>query len=201
MRPTPARSPLAALTAAVACVAVPLGGACTTTSAVALQPARVAVSQHLPGTIRVEATGSSRRGGLGPRAITGEDLAAAVRGTLLGSHACDGVVEQGVSDHLLRVEVLDLWSSEPQLDMEATLTARWTLFDGDGRVATWQEVVKTAGKATTFDSGMVEDRARMAIEDATRKNLEAGVARLTAAAASLPTPMAAPTPAASEQPR
>ena len=95
----------------VVCLAAALGPACTTTSAVALQPTKVVATQHVPGTIRVEATGSSRRGGIGPRAITGDDLAAAIRGTLLASNLCDGVVESGVSDHLLRVEVIDLWSS------------------------------------------------------------------------------------------
>jgi hypothetical protein len=151
---------------------------CTTTSAIELQPAVVKVQHRLAGTVRVEATGSARRGGIGPRAITGDDLAVALRATLLGSSLCDGVVEEGSADHVLRVEVVDVWSSELQLDMEASVSARWTLLDGEGRVARWQELVKTRGKATTFESGMVEERAQMALESAARKNIEEGFARL-----------------------
>jgi len=176
LRTAPTR-PMAARHLALALAA--LGGlGCTTTSAVELQPAEVKVQQRLVGTVLVEATGSARRGGIGPRAITGEDLGAALRATLLGSALCDGVVEAGAADHVLRVEVIDLWASELQLDMEASMTARWTLLDGAGRVAVWEEVVKTRGKATTFDSGMVEERSQMALEAAARKNLEEGFARL-----------------------
>jgi hypothetical protein len=174
---TPNTRSKASLCAALALAALGSVG-CTTTSALELQPAEVKVQHRLAGTVRVEAKGSGRRGGIGPRAITADDLAAAQRGTLLGSSHCDGVVEQGSADHVLRVEVIDLWGSELQLDMEASLSARWTLLDGEGRVAVWQELVKTRGKATTFDSGMVEERAQMALEAAARKNIEEGFARL-----------------------
>jgi hypothetical protein len=49
---------------------------------------------------------------------------------------------------------------------------------GEGRVARWQEVVKTKGKATTMDAGMVEERAQMALEAAARTNIEEGFKRL-----------------------
>jgi hypothetical protein len=151
---------------------------CTTASAVALQPGRVTVQTPLQGTVRVDAVGSSRRAGIGPRAVRSEDLAHAVRGTLLASNACQGVVESGAADHVLRVEIVDIVGSELQLDMEAAVVARWTLFDPTGRVASWQETITTHGKANTFDAGMVEDRARMALEQATRTNITEGVTRL-----------------------
>lgn len=152
--------------------------ACVTASAVALQPTRVTVQVPLEGTVRVDAVGSARRGGVGPRALRSADLAAAVRGTLLASSFCQGVVESGAANHVLRVEVVSLEGSDLQLDMEATMSARWTLLDSAGRVARWEELVTTHGKATTFDAQMVEDRARLALEAATRKNIEEGLARL-----------------------
>ncbi|MEZ6013731.1 MAG: hypothetical protein R3F49_01340 [Planctomycetota bacterium] len=160
---------------------LPLAGvtaSCTTASAIALQPTKVEVQRPLNGTVRVEATGSARRAGIGSRAIGSDDLAHAVRGTLLASALSSGVVEGGEADHLLRVEVLSVERSDLQLDMQAAISVRWTLLDGAGRVARWEETVTTLGKATTFDAGMVEDRARMALESATRKNIEEGLRRL-----------------------
>jgi len=178
----------AAAALALLLLPLPLSG-CTTTSAVELQPVSVQVEHRLTGTVRVEATGSARRAGVGPRSISGADLTAALEATLVASALCDGVVQDGRADHVLRVEVQEAWTSEPQLDMAARVTARWSLFDGSARVLRWQDVVQTKGRATTFDADMLEDRTRMALEDAMRKNLTEGFARL-GRRAELATPLA-----------
>ncbi len=176
--------------AALALLLTPLVS-CTTTSAVELQPVSVQVEHRLVGTVRVEATGSARRAGVGPRSIGGGDLAEALAATLLASNLCDGVVQDGTADHVLRVEVQEAWTSEPQLDMAARVTARWSLFDGNARVLRWQDSVQTKGRATTFDADMVEDRTSKALEDAMRNNLTEGFKRL-GRRAELATPLARP---------
>jgi len=164
--------------------------ACTTTSAVNLQPARVSVVRPVEGTLRVEATGSPRRAGIGSRAIASDALAAAVRGALLESNACAGIADSGPADQILRVEVASLETTEPGLDMEAELEMRWTLLDTAGQVARWQELVRTTAKTNTFDADTFEARGRMAVELAVRRNIEQGLAGLTRGGDLTPAPSA-----------
>lgn len=176
----PLQSGAAIVVALAAVLGSGLGSGCAAVQVESIVPTTVEVEQHHAGTVRVDASGSPRRAAIGPRRVGAEPLAAAVRSAVLDSGVFAGVVEEGPADHVLRVAAVNAETSEPQLDMTARTSMRWTLLDSDGRVARWERMITTTGKASTFDARMVEERTRMALESSVRANVAEGIRRLGA---------------------
>ena len=155
-----------------------LCAACTTVESVNLVPSRVAVARQHAGTLHVEAQGTDRSWGVGPRRVSAEDLAQAVTAAVLESELFAAVGPLAGADWRLSVSIAELTDPEAGLDMEVVATLRWRLTDATGTTVRWEAPITTEAIARPDDALDFGDRERIATERALAENLRQGIERL-----------------------
>ncbi|MEM8713220.1 MAG: hypothetical protein AAGG01_19930, partial [Planctomycetota bacterium] len=131
------------------------------------------------GTVRIDASGSTRQGFIGRRLVESEALEAAVRESVLSAGLFDEVVNSGSADRILSVTVDRIDEPEIGLDMTCEVALRWRLMSGDGVRTFWEEVITTKETITTYNEMDSSKRGMRSIEAALRSNLKRGIVRLS----------------------
>ncbi len=171
------RSPLVSI-AAAACGLLATG--CTTTSSLELTPRTVQVEHQNFASVQVNATGTGRTFGLGPRKVGSSDLEQAVRTAVLEAGLFQEVALTGGADWILEVTVERLNLSEPGLTMTTDAALRWRLIDVNTDRVRWETLIKESAKAEPEDSPDFGERGKRSIERAIAANVAEGVRRMGA---------------------
>jgi len=133
-----------------------------------IQPQKLEIERSHPLRVTVTATSSPSGMILGPR-ITAEDLGEAIRTCITSSELFLPATE-GEAELQLHAEVLELTEGELSVDCEADVRVRWSLAR-PGCEAHWTKTIQTDYTAHVFNTDTSEDRVRVAIRRATRKNI------------------------------
>lgn len=168
------------LLVSAALVGVLLAHGCATVSSSVMVPQDVRIERALGGSVRIEATGTPRRAYIARPLVQDDALAGAVREAVTVAGLFDEVVEGSArADRVLSVALEDLREPELGLDQTCRATMRWRLLTGDGRSVLWEEAITTDLTVHSFEQVDAEERARMAIEGALRRNIQRGLMSLS----------------------
>lgn len=173
MRPTPILLASALVTGAL------LAHGCATVSSAAMVPDRtVEVERALGGAVRVEASGSPRRGFVGRSLVSGDELTKAVRMSVMQAGLFDEIAESGDADQVLTVAIEHIEEPEVGLDQTCEVALRWRLSSGDRSRTIWEELITTRETVTTYQEIDSHRRTDRAIQEALQANLRRGITKL-----------------------
>ncbi|MBU1364417.1 MAG: hypothetical protein KKE51_11395 [Gammaproteobacteria bacterium] len=162
------------LLAAVALTLV-LGGCASPADRAAMTPQNLTVSKHHPYSLRVQTGGGAETGTMDSSNISNADLKAAIEDAVVRSKLFTSIVQGSNGDYELSVRLTSL--SKPTfggtftVDMETA----WSLTKTSDHSVALRKSVKTSGTATMSDAFAGVTRLRMAVEAATRNNIEQGL--------------------------
>ena len=156
------------------CTGLLLAVACSGVPSASIVPEDLRLATTQPGGVRIEAEGSGRQLGVGPRVITSANLEQALEDTLTLAGVFSEVLEEGEGEWLLKVDVSEIESSDWSLEMYGDAVLVWRLMRGETGELVAQREIKTRGRARTEDTRDVEQRGKIAMQKALRENLTEG---------------------------
>jgi hypothetical protein len=160
---------------AIAASALVLGGCATPADRAAMTPQNLTLSKHHPYSLGVQTSGGAETGAMDSSNVANADLKAAIEAAVSQSKLFKTVVQGGNGDYELSVRLTSL--SKPlfggtfTVDMETA----WSLTKISDRSVALRKSVKSSGTATMSDAFAGVTRLRMAVEAATRNNIEQGL--------------------------
>lgn len=152
-----------------------LGGCASPADRAAMTPQNLTVSKHHPYSLRVQTGGGAETGAMDSSNVSDADLKAAIEDAVVRSKLFTTIVQGSNGDYELSVRLTSL--SKPvfggtfTVDMETA----WSLTKTSDRSVALRKSVKTSGTATMSDAFAGITRLRMAVEAATRNNIEQGL--------------------------
>lgn len=164
---------------AIAAFALVLGGCASPADRSAMTPQNITVSKHFPHSLRVQTSGGAETGAMDSSNVSDADLKAAIEDAIAQSKLFKTIVQGSNGDYELSVRVVSL--SKPlfggtfTVDMETA----WSLTKASDRSVALRKSVKSSGTATMSDAFAGVTRLRMAVEAATRNNIEQGLKAVT----------------------
>ncbi|PKO36967.1 MAG: hypothetical protein CVU33_15660 [Betaproteobacteria bacterium HGW-Betaproteobacteria-6] len=160
---------------AVVALTLLLGGCASPADRAAMTPQNLTVSKHYPYSLRVQTGGGAETGAMDSSNVSDADLKAAIEDAVVHSKLFTTIVQGSNGDYELSVRLTSL--SKPvfggtfTVDMETA----WSLTKTSDRSVALRKSVKTSGTATMGDAFAAVTRLRMAVEAATRNNIEQGL--------------------------
>jgi len=151
-----------------------LGGCATQATNVAMVPETIDTTNKHPGTVSIAVSGGSDAMGKIPNENFKQALADAITKSQVFSKVIDGTS----GNYLLTVAMSNLQQPLMAIDMTVKVEAGWTLKRASGETV-WQESILTEHTATMSDSVAGLTRMRLATEGAARKNIAAGLAKIS----------------------
>lgn len=157
---------------AIAAFALILGGCASPADRSAMTPKNITVSKHFPHSLRVQTSGGAETGAMDSSNVSDADLKAAIEDAIAQSKLFKTIVQGSNGDYELSVRVVSL--SKPlfggtfTVDMETA----WSVTKVSDRSVALRKSVKSSGTATMSDAFAGVTRLRMAVETATRNNIE-----------------------------
>lgn len=152
-----------------------LGGCASPADRAAMTPQNLTISKHHPYSLRVQTGGGAETGAMDSSNVSNADLKAAIEDAVVSSKLFTTIVQGSNGDYELSVRLTSL--SKPvfggtfTVDMETA----WSLTRTSDRSVALRKSVKTSGTATMSDAFAGVTRLRMAVEAATRNNIEQGL--------------------------
>lgn len=133
------------------------------------------IAKHHPYAVSVNTTGGSETGALDSSNVSNEDLKAALETSIADSRLFKQVIQGKGGDYELNVAVVQLDKPMFGASFTVRLETAWTLTKvGDHSVAMRKAIV-SSHTASMSDSLLGVTRLRLAVEGATRKNIEEGL--------------------------
>jgi ABC-type uncharacterized transport system auxiliary subunit len=160
---------------AIAAFALILGGCASPADRSAMTPQNLTVNKHYPYSLRVQTSGGAQTGAMDSSNISDADLKAAIEDAVSQSKLFMGIVQGSNGDYELSVRLSSL--SKPlfggtfTVDMETA----WSLIKASDHSVLMRKSVKSTGTATMSDAFAAVTRLRMAVEAASRNNIEQGL--------------------------
>ena len=160
---------------AITALALILGGCASPADRSAMTPQNLTVSKHYPYSLRVQTSGGAETGAMDSSNVSDADLKAAIEDAVVQSKLFKAIVQGSNGDYELSVRLTTL--SKPvfggtfTVDMETA----WSLTKASDRSVVMRKSVKSSGVATMGDAFAGVTRLRMAVEAATRNNIEQGL--------------------------
>ena len=170
---SPAFRPQALL--AIATFALILGGCASPADRAAMTPQNITVSKHYPHSLRVQTSGGAETGAMDSSNVSNADLKAAIEDAIAQSKLFKSIVQGGNGDYELSVRVTSL--SKPLFGGTFTveMESAWSLTKTSDHAVLMRKSVKSSGTATMSDAFAGVTRLRMAVEAASRNNIEQGL--------------------------
>lgn len=156
-------------------LALILGGCASPADRAAMTPQNLTISKHHPYSLHVQTGGGAETGAMDSSNVSNADLKAAIEDAVVSSKLFTTIVQGSNGDYELSVRLISL--SKPvfggtfTVDMETA----WSLTKTSDRSVALRKSVKTSGTATMSDAFAGVTRLRMAVEAATRNNIEQGL--------------------------
>ena len=159
----------------IAAFALMLGGCASPADRSAMTPQNIVLSKHYPYSLGVLTHGGSETGAMDSSNIANADLKAAIEAAVTESKLFKTVVQSNDGDYELSVRVTSL--SKPLFGGTFTvdLETAWSLTKVSDRSVAMRKSVKSTGTATMSDALAGVTRLRMAVEAASRNNIEQGL--------------------------
>lgn len=171
----------ASLLVSAALTGVLLAHGCSTVSASLMVPEDVRIERVLGGSVRIDASGTGKRGFVGRPLVKSQALAHAVEEAVMSAGLFDEVADFGVVDRVLAVTIERLDEPEVGLDQTSAVAMRWRLMTGDRSRTIWEELIRTEETIDSFDELDSENRSSMAIQAALKANIKRGIERMSRA--------------------
>lgn len=160
---------------AIAASILILGACASPADRSAMTPQNLIISKHHPYSLGVQTSGGAETGALDSSNIANADLKAAIELAVTQSQLFKRIVSGNDGDYELSVRVISL--SKPlfggtfTVDMETA----WSLTKVSDRLVAMRKSVKSSGTATMSDAFAAVTRLRLAVEAASRNNIEQGI--------------------------
>lgn len=160
---------------AIAASILILGACASPADRSAMTPQNLIISKHHPYSLGVQTSGGAETGALDSSNIANADLKAAIELAVTQSQLFKRIVSGNDGDYELSVRVISL--SKPlfggtfTVDMETA----WSLTKVSDRSVAMRKSVKSSGTATMSDAFAAVTRLRLAVEAASRNNIEQGI--------------------------
>lgn len=160
---------------AIATFALILGGCASPADRAAMTPQNLTVSKHYPHSLGVQTSGGAQTGAMDSSNVSDADLKAAIEDAVSQSKLFKTIVQGNNGDYELSVRVTSL--SKPLFGGTFTveMETAWSLTKTSDRSVVMRKSVKSTGTATMSDAFAGVTRLRMAVEAATRNNIEQGI--------------------------
>ena len=160
---------------AIAALALFLGGCASPADRAAMTPKNIAVSKHHPYSLGVQTGGGAQTGAMDSSNISDADLKAAIEDAVSQSKLFKTIVQGSNGDYELSVRLTSL--SKPLFGATFTveMETAWSLTKTSDRTVVLRKSVKSSGVATMGEAFAGVTRLRMAVEAATRNNIEQGL--------------------------
>jgi PBP1b-binding outer membrane lipoprotein LpoB len=159
----------------ITAIALALGGCASPADRAAMTPQNLTVSKHHPYSLRVQTSGGAATGAMDSSNVSDADLKAAIEDAIAQSKLFTTIVQGSNGDYELSVRLTSL--SKPifgatfTVDMETA----WALTKASDGSVVLRKAVKSSGTATMGEAFAGVTRLRMAVEAATRNNIEQGI--------------------------
>lgn len=152
-----------------------LGGCASPADRAAMTPQNLTVSKHHPYSLGVQTGGGAETGAMDSSNVSDADLKAAIEDAVVRSKLFTTIVQGSNGDYELSVRLTSL--SKPVFGGTFTVNMEtaWSLTKTSDRSVALRKSVKTSGTATMSDAFAGVTRLRMAVEAATRNNIEQGL--------------------------
>lgn len=159
----------------IAAIALFLGGCASPADRVAMTPQSLTISKHHPYSLRVQTSGGAETGAMDSSNVADADLKAAIEAAVLQSKLFKTIVQGSNGDYELSVRLTSL--SKPLFGGTFTveMETAWSLTKSSDRSVALRKSVRSSGTATMGDAFAAVTRLRMAVEAATRNNIEQGL--------------------------
>jgi hypothetical protein len=160
---------------AIAASILILGACASPADRSAMTPQNLIISKHHPYSLGVQTSGGAETGALDSSNIANADLKAAIELAVTQSQLFKRIVSGNDGDYELSVRVISL--SKPlfggtfTVDMETA----WSLTKVSDRSVAMRKSVKSSGTATMSEAFAAVTRLRLAVEAASRNNIEQGI--------------------------
>ena len=160
---------------AIAASILILGACASPADRSAMTPQNLIINKHHPYSLGVQTSGGAETGALDSSNIANADLKAAIELAVTQSQLFKRIVSGNDGDYELSVRVISL--SKPlfggtfTVDMETA----WSLTKVSDRSVAMRKSVKSSGTATMSEAFAAVTRLRLAVEAASRNNIEQGI--------------------------
>ena len=160
---------------AIAALALTLGGCASPADRTAMTPQNLTISKHYPHSLRVQTSGGAETGAMDSSNVSDPDLKAAIEDAVIQSKLFKTIVQGSNGDYELSVRLSSL--SKPLFGATFTvdMETAWTLTKTSDHSVALRTGSKSSGTATMGDAHTGVTRLRMALEAATRNNIEQGL--------------------------
>jgi hypothetical protein len=160
---------------AIAALTLILGGCASPADRTAMTPQNLTVSKHYPHSLRVQTSGGAQTGAMDSSNVSDADLKAAIEDAVTQSKLFKTIVQGTDGDYELSVRLTSL--SKPLFGATFTVNMEtaWSLTRSSDRSVVLRKAIMSSGTATMGDAFAGVTRLRMAVEAATRNNIEQGI--------------------------
>ena len=156
-----------------------LAAGCASVDTLDMVPVDVVVSRTHAGSVRIEAEGTGRTMGIGPRLVNSDELERALREGLVEAGLFQGVTDStSIADYVLNVGIDSVEEPGMAIEMRAQVTMHWRLRREGDSTTLFERTIVSEHFADEMDADFAEDRKWLAVSGAIRKNLEKGLAAI-----------------------
>ncbi|MCP3917763.1 MAG: hypothetical protein GY711_19640 [bacterium] len=175
------KTPISISRLVLTCAPFLCASGCSNLGTLEMVPADIAVSRTHAGSVRIEAEGTGRSMGIGPRLVSSDELERALREGLVEAGIFQTVTDSASSaDYVLGVGIDSVEEPEMAIEMEAQVTMHWRLRREGDSSTLFERTLVSRHVADEMDADFVKERKNLALSGAIRKNLEQGLAAIAA---------------------
>jgi len=156
-----------------------LTGCASAAKSTAMIAKDVEVQHRHPYSVQVKVSGGRDTGALDAPQITNETFMEALVESIETSKLFAEIKEEGDSDYLLHVTLLDLEQPMFGASMKVSMEAAWSLIDRGNNETVWRKGISSQYTAGAFDAFAGVTRIRLATEGAARTNIKEGIGMLS----------------------
>lgn len=169
------RSPLAALSLC----AVLAAGCATQAQQQSMVAADFTAAKKHAETVSVSVSGGQETSALGKSQISNESFAQALAESINRSQAFSKVLPAPGGTYLLSVQIFSVDQPSFGATFTVKMEAGWTLKRADSGKTVWQQAIQSEHSVSVGEAFVGTERLRLANEGAARKNIAAGLAKIT----------------------
>lgn len=182
MSPLPTRRPRSAIAAALLLSVAVLAGCAAPAdpSAMTVSAATTPITRKHAQSVSVQAAGGNETGLMDSSNVADADLKAAIEASIAQTGVFSRVVQGKGADYELTVSIVSLAKPLIGFTFTVDMETAWVLVKASDRSIVMRKTFRASHSATVGDAFPAVVRLRLAVEGATRKNIEQGLQAISA---------------------
>ncbi len=155
-----------------------LAGCATPATRQALVVDDTSFSAKNPYSVSVSASGGGETGAMDYTNISNENLAGAIKESIVKTGLFTSVVKSDDADYKLSVSLISMSKPMFGLDFKIDMEMAWSLVNTRTGEAVMRESIKSSHTATPSDAFVAATRVRLAVEGAAQSNIRQGLQKI-----------------------